>query len=60
MAKQHSVPIPPEQRASKGPSQAKADIQDTAKEGVNTRPDHKGQQANSKINTTHQGYQQDR
>lgn len=54
-------PIPPANRSSKGPSQDRTpegsipgDVQGTP------NPDQKGQQANTKQNTTHQGYQQDR
>ena len=54
-------PVPPANRSSKGtgesdrPADAKIP---NAKDEPN--PDQKGQQANTKQNTTHQGYQQDR
>lgn len=54
-------PVPPANRSSKGPSDEKnvagskaGDVQGTPD------PEQKGQQANTKQNTTHQGYQQDR
>jgi hypothetical protein len=54
-------PIPPANRSDKGPGEDKtkagskaADVQGAP------NPDQKGQPANTKQNTTHQGYQQDR
>jgi hypothetical protein len=54
-------PVPPANRSDKGPGEDKTnaggkvgDVQGKPD------PDHKGQQANTKQNTTHQGYQQDR
>jgi hypothetical protein len=55
-------PVPPENLSPKGTG----DSADPGKTGVHgTDPstanfDKQGQQGNSKINTTHQGYQQDR
>lgn len=53
-------PIPPENRSDKGPGEGpEARIKDESKQA--SPPDHKtGQAANTKINTTHQGSQQDR
>ena len=53
-------PIPPANRSDKGPGgSAHADVgESTSKQQLN--PDKQGQQANSKINTTNQGLQQDR
>jgi hypothetical protein len=58
----HTMPIPPDQRPKKGPAITKAEIADDQK-GANAipeNPDNQGHQGNSKVNTTHQGYQQDR
>ncbi|MBY5346880.1 hypothetical protein [Rhizobium leguminosarum] len=54
-------PVPAENTSSKGagkPAKTNAEHAVTASGGEN--PDKKGQQGNTKINTTHQGYQQDR
>jgi hypothetical protein len=54
-------PIPPEQRGKAGPKDADvkgASIHDKVEQTDNA--DKRGQSANTKINTTHQGYQQDR
>ncbi len=55
-------PVPPANRSPKGPGgDAKAQMQ--AEEVGNPQkqnPDKIGQAGNSKVNTTHQGYQQDR
>jgi hypothetical protein len=54
-------PVPRANQSPKGTGDAKAPALDTAgHQGANTNPDQKGQQGNSKQNTTHQGYQQDR
>jgi hypothetical protein len=54
-------PVPPANRSSKGPSEDKTPAGSKAAEIQGTpNPDQKGQQANTKQNTTHQGYQQDR
>lgn len=51
-------PIPPENRAQHGPEETSRDGDAGPKRETN--PDKRGQQANVKQNTTHQGYQQDR
>lgn len=54
-------PIPPASRSPAGSGdKSKANTADPniAHDGVD--PDHRGQQANTRINTTHQGHQQDR
>ncbi|WP_223217375.1 hypothetical protein [Rhizobium cauense] len=54
-------PVPPRNRSDKGtgdnrkPSTDKADRSASAPD-----PDKQGQEANTKVNTTHQGFQQDR
>jgi hypothetical protein len=54
-------PIPPEQRPKNAPDvAAKKGASDTGEAGQVENPDKRGQTANTKINTTHQGYQQDR
>jgi hypothetical protein len=55
-------PVPPENRSSKGPGDAGAPPADEGAKGAHGAPDpdRQGQQGNSKVNTTHQGYQQDR
>ena len=55
-------PIPPDNRNLKGPpegrqSRREAGLPDPDKP---TDPEKQGQQGNSRVNTTHQGYQQDR
>ena len=55
-------PVPPENRSDKGPGEparrtaAAQEEKDTQK----ANPDKIGQAGNSKVNTTNQGYQQDR
>jgi hypothetical protein len=57
----HTMPIPPDQRPKKGPEQARTEVADAPKgRGVPDNPDQQGHQGNTKLNTTHQGYQQDR
>jgi len=52
-------PVPAENRSDKGPGDATGpDTQDAANPPSN--PDKTGQAGNSKVNTTHQGYQQNR
>ncbi|PTE23424.1 hypothetical protein C5F48_02210 [Cereibacter changlensis JA139] len=52
-------PVPKANRSSKGPGgSAKADPA-AAKAPSVTDPEKQGQQANTKINTTNQGHQQD-
>ena len=54
-------PIPSDNRSPKGTGEAKhADETKRATGHPTPDPDKQGQQGNSKINTTHQGYQQDR
>lgn len=55
-------PVPTENKSPKGTGhQKKAPIDDT-QHGAHgaPNPDRRGQQGNTKVNTTHQGYQQDR
>lgn len=56
----HLPPVPPANRSTKGPADAHGRAADTFISHDEVNPDQKGQQANTKINTTHQGYQQDR
>lgn len=54
-------PVPPENRSSKGPGEPARRLDgdsDTHSQAKN--PDKVGQAGNSKVNTTHQGFQQDR
>ena len=56
-------PIPPKNRSKAGPSgeqaaRNQARVHDKQEQADN--PDKRGQSANTRINTTHQGYQQDR
>jgi len=55
-------PVPPHNRSPKGPGEDKAASADDTQRGTHGAPDpdRQGQQGNSKVNTTHQGYQQDR
>ena len=54
-------PVPPENRSPKGPGDERTAPLETQPRGDTTpNPDKRGQQANTKTNTTHQGYQQDR
>ena len=54
-------PVPPAQRSDKGTGSAQAAPLSQGKGGSQTKnPDKVGQAGNSKVNTTHQGYQQDR
>ncbi|QLF68240.1 hypothetical protein FE840_000990 [Peteryoungia desertarenae] len=54
-------PIPEENRSPKDiGDKAKVDPTDREARGAEANPDKIGQQGNSKVNTTHQGYQQDR
>ncbi|MDB5506317.1 MAG: uncharacterized protein JWR75_955 [Devosia sp.] len=58
----HLPPIPPASRSPKGTGGTdKTQVDDGANAHETDRNyDKEGQQGNSKINTTHQGYQQDR
>ncbi len=62
MSNAHLPPVPPANRAPGGPRRAAAAETDTkrpaAERDVNV--DQVGQTANTRINTTHQGQQQDR
>lgn len=55
-------PVPPDNRSHKGVGDAKAAPvgQTPPRRSRVQNPDQQGQQANTKQNTTHQGYQQDR
>ncbi|KRE17554.1 hypothetical protein ASE66_29240 [Bosea sp. Root483D1] len=56
-------PIPRANRSDKGPGEPSHPATDDHKAKPNERPDNtasQGHQGNTKINTTHQGYQQDR
>lgn len=58
----HMPPVPPANRSDKGPGSAPEPNPDDRR-GVQSRPGNlkeQGQQGNTKQNTTHQGYQQDR
>jgi hypothetical protein len=55
-------PVPPENRSRKGAGesqQVSADDTDNGTHGA-PNPGKQGQQGNTMVNTTHQGYQQDR
>lgn len=55
-------PVPPDNQSHKGPGDPKSGNAHQAHSGKDHagNPDQQGQQANTKQNTTHQGYQQDR
>ncbi|MCZ4089993.1 MULTISPECIES: hypothetical protein [Sinorhizobium] len=54
-------PIPPENRSGKGTGEPATNASvESKKPETPSDPEKKGQQGNTKINTTHQGYQQDR
>jgi hypothetical protein len=54
-------PVPPANRSDKGPGSATEAPLSQGKAGSQTKdPDKIGQAGNSKVNTTNQGYQQDR
>ncbi|WP_264050800.1 hypothetical protein [Methylobacterium flocculans] len=54
-------PVPPANQSDKGPGSAPETPVATGAKGSQTQnPDKVGQAGNSKVNTTHQGYQQDR
>lgn len=52
-------PVPPANQSDKGPGNAEAAPKSTGG-AAPANPDKTGQQGNSKVNTTHSGYQQDR
>lgn len=58
----HIPPVPPAGRSDKGPNETAGQKGEISGERsmANRNPDKIGQQGNSKINTTNQGYQQDR
>ncbi|TXM67274.1 hypothetical protein FV222_02640 [Methylobacterium sp. WL103] len=55
-------PVPPANRSDKGPGSAPKVPLSTAPKGAaqSQNPDKVGQAGNAKVNTTNQGYQQDR
>jgi len=61
----HPPPVPPAGRSDKGPgaspeAQNTSDLHPSERGAPLSNVDKQGQQGNSKVNTTHQGYQQDR
>ncbi|OYW60005.1 MAG: hypothetical protein B7Z31_04895 [Rhodobacterales bacterium 12-65-15] len=55
-----SPPVPPENQSPKGPGGASHVKEKAAKSQQPIDPDKQGQAANTRINTTNQGLQQDR
>ena len=53
-------PVPRDQRSPKGTGADPSVTADETRKAVSENPDEQGQQGNTKQNTTHQGYQQDR
>lgn len=55
-------PVPSENQSHKGTGDEKANVavQGSASSHGAPDPDKQGQQGNTKVNTTHQGHQQDR
>ena len=54
-------PVPPANRSDKGPGSATEAPLSQGRAGAQTKdPDKVGQAGNAKVNTTNQGYQQDR
>lgn len=54
-------PVPPKNRSRKGTGEQKhPDLDQSSADTRRTNPDEQGQSANTKQNTRHQGYQQDR
>ena len=53
-------PIPQDNRSPKGIGGSQQVQAEDQIHGQAIDPDKKGQQGNTKVNTTHQGYQQDR
>ncbi len=51
---------PAENRSPKGTGEQKSAPKTEGREVKSSNPDREGQQGNSKLNTTNQGYQQDR
>jgi hypothetical protein len=66
MSKNDLPPIPPAGRSNKGPQapseggSAPSDLATSAADSEHQNLDKQGRQGNIKVNTTHQGYQQDR
>jgi hypothetical protein len=64
MSKNDLPPVPPEGRSNKGPGpadpNAPSDLAGDASDSRHRNIDKQGRQGNIKINTTNQGYQQDR
>jgi hypothetical protein len=64
MSKKGMPPVPPAGRTSKGPGDGDtdhpSDLADNAAEARRRNLEKQGRQGNIKINTTNQGYQQDR
>jgi len=58
----HMPPVPPAGRSDKGPGSSPEAEADSGgpNRGVPDNVDQQDRHGNSKINTTHQGYQQDR
>lgn len=54
-------PVPPANRSDKGPGEPREGrTEDPFVPDASKDPDKKGQSGNTKVNTTHQGHQQDR
>lgn len=55
-------PVPGKNQSTKGPGEHRTVAADARQHGTHgaDNPDRQGQQGNSKVNTTHQGHQQDR
>lgn len=53
-------PVPAANRSDNGSGQAPRESKASVGQKPAENPDKIGQQGNSKVNTTHQGYQQDR
>jgi hypothetical protein len=65
MSKNDLPPVPPAGRSNKGPKApdeglAPSDLATSAADSRHRNVDKQGRQGNTKVNTTHQGYQQDR
>jgi hypothetical protein len=65
MSKNDLSPVPPAGRSNKGPKApdgglAPSDLATSAADSRHRNVDKQGRQGNTKVNTTHQGYQQDR
>jgi len=53
-------PTPEANRSNKGSGESSHEGKEDSLKTAARNPDKVGQQGNSKVNTTHQGYQQDR